>query len=45
MKRLSLERQGRDPVKPCDVFDLIAGTGTGGSVLLSLICHTDKTEV
>jgi patatin-like phospholipase/acyl hydrolase len=32
MERLNRQRQshGLDPVKPCNVFDLIGGTSTGG---------------
>lgn len=29
MNLVNSERQG-DPVKPCDVFDLMGGTSTGG---------------
>ena len=34
MKRLNSSRksEGLPPVKPCDVFDLIGGTSTGGCV-------------
>lgn len=32
MKRLCLE----DPSKPCDVFDMIGGTSTGGYVIVTL---------
>jgi patatin-like phospholipase/acyl hydrolase len=34
MERLNHERQTANllPVKPCEVFDLIGGTGTGGYV-------------
>lgn len=35
MARLNNERQSRrlPPVKPCEVFDLIGGTSTGGYVV------------
>jgi patatin-like phospholipase/acyl hydrolase len=38
MTKLNHKRQadGLDPVKPCDVFDLIGGTSTGGYVELEL---------
>jgi patatin-like phospholipase/acyl hydrolase len=32
MERLCLE----DPSKPCDVFDMIGGTSTGGYVIVTL---------
>jgi len=34
MTRLNSQREGAglSPVKPCDVFDLIGGTSTGGCV-------------
>lgn len=36
MTRINTERAKarppKDPVKPCDMFDLIGGTSTGGSV-------------
>ncbi|KAG4433973.1 hypothetical protein IFR05_010553 [Cadophora sp. M221] len=39
MRRLNDERTdlGLDPVKPCDVFDLIGGTSTGGTISLIAI--------
>ncbi|KAE8354187.1 phospholipase [Aspergillus coremiiformis] len=36
MNRLSHERPGRGPVKPCEVFDLIGGTSTGGLIAIML---------
>lgn len=30
MEQLNAERVGMEPLKPCDVFDLIRGTSTGG---------------
>lgn len=30
------EKEGHQPVKPCEVFDLIGGTSTGGYVTESL---------
>jgi patatin-like phospholipase/acyl hydrolase len=32
MDRLSHERKTSSPVKPCEIFDLIGGTSTGGYV-------------
>jgi hypothetical protein len=32
MDHLNHERSGLVPVKPCDIFDLIGGTNTGGYV-------------
>jgi patatin-like phospholipase/acyl hydrolase len=32
MDRLSHERKALSPVKPCEIFDLIGGTSTGGCV-------------
>jgi patatin-like phospholipase/acyl hydrolase len=36
MKELNVKRKakGLGPKKPCDIFDLIGGTSTGGSALL-----------
>jgi patatin-like phospholipase/acyl hydrolase len=28
----------KNPPKPCDFFDIIGGTSTGGSVLSSILC-------
>lgn len=28
----------KNPPKPCDFFDMIGGTSTGGSVLSSILC-------
>jgi patatin-like phospholipase/acyl hydrolase len=48
MDQLNYERKksGLDPVKPCDVFDLIGGTSTGGYVC-TVSCtgykQTDRT--
>jgi predicted acylesterase/phospholipase RssA len=38
MDQLNYERKksGLDPVKPCDVFDLIGGTSTGGLIAIML---------
>ncbi|KAF5855336.1 hypothetical protein ETB97_009428 [Aspergillus alliaceus] len=36
MNRLSQERPDRGPVKPCEVFDLIGGTSTGGLIAIML---------
>ncbi|OAL51109.1 FabD/lysophospholipase-like protein [Pyrenochaeta sp. DS3sAY3a] len=38
MRRLNAQRQRNDlpPVKPCDVFDLIGGTSTGGLIAIML---------
>lgn len=36
MRNLNDKRQGGDDLKPCDVFDLIGGTGTGGFVFYSV---------
>ena len=33
MAQLSSEREDGEILKPCDVFDLIGGTSTGGCVL------------
>lgn len=30
MSQLNHEREGQEHLKPCDVFDLIGGTSTGG---------------
>jgi patatin-like phospholipase/acyl hydrolase len=30
MDRLNHERKSHPPVKPCEIFDLIGGTSTGG---------------
>ena len=32
MMQLSAERESSELIKPCDVFDLIGGTSTGGFV-------------
>jgi patatin-like phospholipase/acyl hydrolase len=32
MAQLNSERENGESLKPCDVFDLIGGTSTGGSV-------------
>jgi hypothetical protein len=37
MDRLNQERRSVPPLKPCEVFDLIGGTSTGGCVVLYLI--------
>lgn len=34
MNRLNQERKDLPPLKPCEVFDLIGGTSTGGYVVL-----------
>jgi len=31
--RLNSERKSAPPLKPCDIFDLIGGTSTGGCVV------------
>jgi patatin-like phospholipase/acyl hydrolase len=33
MTQLNLEREASEVLRPCDVFDLIGGTSTGGCVL------------
>ena len=35
MDRLNSDRNSAPPLKPCEVFDLIGGTSTGGYVILS----------
>jgi patatin-like phospholipase/acyl hydrolase len=35
MDRLNLERKNLSPLKPCEIFDLIGGTSTGGYVVPS----------
>jgi patatin-like phospholipase/acyl hydrolase len=35
MDRLNLERKKLAPLKPCEIFDLIGGTSTGGYVVPS----------
>jgi patatin-like phospholipase/acyl hydrolase len=35
MDRLNSERKSLPPLKPCEVFDLIGGTSTGGYVVPS----------
>jgi patatin-like phospholipase/acyl hydrolase len=34
MNRLNRELKQNDPLKPCEVFDLIGGTSTGGYAVL-----------
>ncbi|KAJ5404524.1 Patatin/Phospholipase A2-related protein [Penicillium cosmopolitanum] len=36
MEQLNAERVGMEPLKPCDVFDLIRGTSTGGLIAIML---------
>ncbi|CAG8919613.1 unnamed protein product [Penicillium salamii] len=36
MTQLNSKRSGQPPVKPCDVFDLIGGTSTGGLIAIML---------
>ncbi|KAE8385569.1 hypothetical protein BDV23DRAFT_16028 [Aspergillus alliaceus] len=36
MNRLNQERPDRGPLKPCEVFDLIGGTSTGGLIAIML---------
>lgn len=36
MTQLNSKRSGQPPVKPCDVFDLIGGTSTGGYVYIPI---------
>jgi patatin-like phospholipase/acyl hydrolase len=38
MDRLNAERKSLPPLKPCEVFDLIGGTSTGGYVVPSWYC-------
>ena len=35
MDRLNSERKSAAPLKPCEIFDLIGGTSTGGYVISS----------
>lgn len=38
------EEQGLERVKPCDVFDLIGGTSTGGyAQVVLIVTHTIRT--
>lgn len=32
MTQLNAEREDKESLKPCDIFDLIGGTSTGGCV-------------
>jgi patatin-like phospholipase/acyl hydrolase len=38
MDRLNAERKSLPSLKPCEVFDLIGGTSTGGYVVPSWYC-------
>ncbi|KAH0551782.1 hypothetical protein GP486_007001 [Trichoglossum hirsutum] len=47
MSRLNHERQRKNlpPVKPCEVFDLMGGTSTGGHVLIAIMLGRLEMDV
>jgi patatin-like phospholipase/acyl hydrolase len=46
MKRIQYQQQLDETPLPCDYFDLIGGTGTGGCVITALIsCSFSLTQI
>lgn len=43
MTQLNSEREDNQRLKPCDVFDLIGGTSTGGCVLVKDLAKAGLT--